>query len=115
MAVALPDEITALIPIVAAELTGTDARKTQLAEQAVCNGYERAPGAPVVSLREAAIREAGYLADSKPALRSRRLKGPDGSEIEEQFNVHAGSNSFRASGAAAILAPYIVVGSGVAR
>ena len=81
---ALPTEITAIIPNVAAEnaggILGRDApdstRATTLATVALRLCFDHAPTAPIEIMQEAAVRLAGWLWGRAPHLTAQRRQGP---------------------------------------
>ena len=104
-------ELGALTSRVVARQTGTadPVTKTEIAGAAVAFCYDIAPGAPESVLREAAVRLAGWLIDNRPSVVSQTFKDQSGSEFTMQFsNGAATANGFRASGASAFLARYVV-------
>ena len=116
MALELPQEITDLVPVIAAAITGTilgrersaSDRLLAIAEAAVCEVYHYAPAAPLALLRESSIRYAGWVAGSRPHVTASTTKDPSGVEIALEFQRAATANGFRASGASAMLSRYKV-------
>lgn len=95
------------------EATG-GAVETAVAEAAVDQCCEIAPGAPEAILREAATRYAGWLFGSRPNVASEAVKDPSGTELTLDFLTgQATANGFRASGASALLSRWITRRAGV--
>ena len=111
---ALPSELTAIIPNVAAEnaggILGRDApdstRATALATVAVRLCHDYAPTAPIEVMQEAAVRLAGWLWGRAPHLTGQRVKDPSGTEIELMFRAAGTANGLRESGASYMLSCY---------
>ena len=116
-------QLAAITTRVAARLTGTilgreasaaSAVEVEIAGAAVAFCHEIAPNAPETALREASIRLAGYLYGNRPHVSEQEFTDPSGTTIKLRFNNSAATaNSFRASGASAHLARYIVRRGGV--
>ena len=115
--------LSAITARVAARLTGTilgreassvSVTETEIAGAAVAFCYELAPAAPEAALREASIRLAGWLYGNRPHVAEHETTDPSGTTIKLRFNNSAATaNGWRASGASAYLARYIVRRGGV--
>ena len=88
-------------------LRGNATTRGQVAGHAVARCTEYAPGAPVDSVREAAVRYAAWLIDTRPALRALTIASADGTSLTKEFNTSAHAAGFRHSGAAAELTRYV--------
>ena len=116
-------ELATLTNRVAARITGTVlgreasrayATELEIAGAAVAFCYDIAPNAPEAILREASIRLAGWLYGNRPHVSEFEHTDPSGTTIKLRFNNSAATaNGWRASGASAMLARYIVRRGGV--
>ena len=88
-------------------LRGDDTTRGQVVGHAVARCVEYAPEAPADSVREAAVRYAAWLLDSRPALRSLTIASADGTSLTKEFNTSAHAAGFRHSGAAAELTRHV--------
>ena len=86
--------------VAAVTASGDPARDVELAEVAVLACYDYAPAAPAVTLREAAIRMAGWLRDVEPGHEAVTL---DGDQVQSRPSH---GSALRNSGAMALLSPH---------
>ena len=90
------------------------ATATEIAAAAVVFIVDVAPKTPEAVGREAMIRLAGWLLDNRPHLAEHEITDPSGTSIRLRFsNSAATANGWRASGAAALTARYVVRRAGV--
>ena len=116
-------QLAALTSTVAARITGTvlgreasstSATEIEIAGAAVVFCCQVAPDAPEAILREASIRLGGWLYGNRPHVAEHEITDPSGTTIKLRFNNSAATaNGWRASGASAMLARYIVRRGGV--
>ena len=116
-------QLAAMTSAVAARITGTvlgreasraSTVEIEIAGAAIVFCYDIAPVAPEAILREAAIRLAGWIYANRPHVSEHTVKDPSGTEISLRFNNSAATaNGWRASGASALLARYIVRRGGI--
>ena len=65
-------------------LRGSAKTHGQVAGHAIARCVEYAPEAPADSVREAAVRHAAWLIDTRPALRSLTIASADGTSLTKQ-------------------------------
>ena len=96
------------------EASRTSTVEIEIAGSAVAFCYDIAPDAPEAILREASIRLAGWLYGNRPHVSEHEHTDPSGTTIKLRFNNSAATaNGWRASGASALLARYVVRRAGV--
>ena len=116
-------ELAAMTSTVAARITGTvlgreassaSTVEIEIAGAAVAFCYDVAPCAPESIMRESAVRLAGWLYGNRPHVSEHEITDPSGTMTKLRFNNSAATaNGWRASGASALLARYIVRRGGV--
>ena len=100
--------------ILGREASTASVTETEIAGAAVAFCHELAPNAPEAILREASIRLAGWLYGNRPHVSEHEHTDSSGTTIKLRFNNSAATaNGWRASGASALLARYIVRRGGV--
>ena len=90
----------------AAAIDGPVGGEVAQARVAVTLADEYAPDAPEHMRDEAAVRAAGWLRDTEPALMARTSPDEEGAAVSVQYRATAG-NALRASGGMAILSRYV--------
>ena len=116
-------QLATLVRTVAGRITGSilgreasaaGTVETEIAGAAIAFCCDIAPDAPESILREAAIRLGGWLYGNRPHVSEHEFTDPSGSTTKLRFNNSAATaNGWRASGASALLARYIVRRGGV--
>ena len=116
-------QLAAMTSTVASRITGTVLGREasgagnveiEISGAAVAFCYDVAPCAPEAIMREAAVRLAGWLYGNRPHVVEHEITDPSGTTTKLRFNNSAATaNGWRASGASALLARYIVRRAGI--